>query len=342
MLALSILAIVLSVDPTWAAQPDAWITTKAKIALLTTPGAPATDVNVDTVDGVVSLHGTVGTPAEKRAAEAAVKGIDGVKQVRSLLQVVASSRQPRVAATDADLQTRVATALAADASLPPSGVTVQSVNQGVVLLGGQVDTLTQHLHALAVASRVEGVKSVASEIKSPQRLADAEIYLDPKAQPAAGPRAGTAQVTMDALTTSAVKLALMADPRTPGLDVNVDTTGGRVTLFGMVDSAAAKAAAEEDVRSVAGVKTVDNALQVVAPKRQERVQTTDQEVDRHVTAKLSATEGLSASNITVEVQSGIVRLSGTVPNQEQRLLAALSARTTEGVRAVKDDLTITP
>lgn len=72
-----------------AATPDAWITTKAKIALLTTDGVPGTAINVDTITGQVTLHGTVGSHAEKRAAEAAVRGLDG-RRSRSARSMTAS------------------------------------------------------------------------------------------------------------------------------------------------------------------------------------------------------------------------------------------------------------
>src|SRR5262245_52655119 len=57
-----------------AATSDAWITTKAKIALLTTKGVRGTGINVDTDAGNVTLHGKVYTDAEKAKAESTVKG----------------------------------------------------------------------------------------------------------------------------------------------------------------------------------------------------------------------------------------------------------------------------
>ena len=53
----------------WAAAPDAWVTTKIKLTLLTTEGLSANDVNVDTIDGHVTLHGTVASEQEKARAE---------------------------------------------------------------------------------------------------------------------------------------------------------------------------------------------------------------------------------------------------------------------------------
>ena len=60
------------VAPALAAQPDAWITTKSKLALLTTEGVSSTAVSVDTVNQQVTLHGKVRSAEEKAKAEAVV------------------------------------------------------------------------------------------------------------------------------------------------------------------------------------------------------------------------------------------------------------------------------
>jgi osmotically-inducible protein OsmY len=81
------LGLALLVSPAHAGPSDAWITTKAKAALLTTKGVPSTDINVDTTDGKVTLKGTVPTESDRKKAEAAVKDIDGVKHVDNQLKV---------------------------------------------------------------------------------------------------------------------------------------------------------------------------------------------------------------------------------------------------------------
>ena len=55
--------------PAGAATPDAWITTKTKLALLTTEGVSGTAIHVDTVLGRVTLHGKVRSAEEKAKAE---------------------------------------------------------------------------------------------------------------------------------------------------------------------------------------------------------------------------------------------------------------------------------
>lgn len=68
---------------------DAWITTKVKADLLATEDVAGTDIDVDTVDGVVTLTGTVESQAEADKAESVAAGIEGVTQVDSRLTVAA-------------------------------------------------------------------------------------------------------------------------------------------------------------------------------------------------------------------------------------------------------------
>lgn len=56
-----------------AARPDSWVKVKAKTALLTTEGVHGTAINVDTVDGRMTLHGKVCSQDEKAKTDGAVK-----------------------------------------------------------------------------------------------------------------------------------------------------------------------------------------------------------------------------------------------------------------------------
>lgn len=146
---------------------DAWLTTKAKIALLTADDVSASDVNVDTVDGVVTIHGKVESQAEKDKAVAAVQKLDGVKDVKNLLQVVPESVEQTVKVADDAVKDKVEAALKSDASL--EGLKVASVNNGVVLLSGKTDAVDKELKAIEATWDVDGVRQVRSEIKSSEK-----------------------------------------------------------------------------------------------------------------------------------------------------------------------------
>jgi len=324
-------------SPSSAADaPDAWITTKVKMALLVSEDVSATAVRVDTTDGKVTLHGTVSSADEKARAERAAQGVKGVHEVRNLLQVVEKPRQEAAAVADEALSAEVQKRLAADPALRDSKIGVKSVNRGVVLLDGDARTLSAHLEALEVARAVPGVKRVASEIKSPDTLADDEIWRDAKSDPKT--TAGSA--AQDAWITTAAKVRLIANAATPARDINVDTLGGVVTLFGTVPTEAARRAAETEVRKVDGVKSVENDLQVVPQVSAAAVEHKDEQLKDAVEKRLKAREELSDASIGVEVADGVARLTGTVGSQSDRLIALNVARSTDGVRSVIGDLAV--
>lgn len=142
---------------------DSWITTTAKIVLLTTDGFSVNGVNVDTVNGNVTLHGKVATAEDSLRAEATVRKLDGVKSVNNLLQVVPDNVKKAVKASDSDVKDRVKASLKADITL--KDINVASVNNGVVLLSGKAINLSEKLRAIENAYSVNGVQRVASEIE---------------------------------------------------------------------------------------------------------------------------------------------------------------------------------
>lgn len=148
-----------------ADTPDAWITMKTKIALMTADNVSAADLNVDTVNGVVTLHGKVATEGEKAKAEQVAAKIDGAKSVKNLLQIVPSAKREFVDRADTEVKDAVQAAFKANARVKDSGISVASVNKGVVLLAGRTKSLEAHLEAVELANRVKGVRRVATEVQ---------------------------------------------------------------------------------------------------------------------------------------------------------------------------------
>jgi hyperosmotically inducible periplasmic protein len=320
------------------APSDAWITTKVKLSMATTEGVSSTDVNVDTVNKQVTLHGIVNTPAEKEAAEKAAKTVDGVASVRNLLQVVPAKREAKIEAKDDDISRQVTTALNDDTSLKDSSISVQSVNKGVVILKGNATSLSDHLTAVQLARSVPGVQHVASEIETPNdQVAETSIWKDTK-DTAKSTTQNARGATTDLYVTSMVKSKLLANSETPAMDINVDSRDGVVTLFGMVPTAAAKAEAERVAKETGGVRSVKNQLEVVASNKQPAVKANDNVVTENV--KQSLQQHSELKDVDIEVKNCVARLTGTVSSGIDRVEALQVARATSGVCAVKDDLTI--
>jgi hyperosmotically inducible protein len=317
-------------------RPDPWITLKAKIALLTTDDLDAHAINVDTIDGRVTLHGKVDEAAQKMRAEQVASKIDGVLTVRNLLQVVPESKRKISNMDDAALRERAAEALKTDAALNDSHITVKSVNKGVVLLSGTAESLSDHLGAIRDVGSLDGVRRVASEVQSPDVLSDREIVAQEEREHEAPAAAGgMKQSIADMWITTATKSRLMADSQTPAMDINVDTDNGVVTLFGVVPSEASKKAAEADALKVSGVTKVDNDLQIVPDKDKKIVAVKDDEALKSAKKALTAHDELKS--ISVDVKNGVARLTGTVANETDRIRASVVVRSCDGVRSVEND-----
>jgi len=143
-------------------SPDAWLTMKVKLALLTAKGVPGLAIDVDTQKDVVTLSGKVSTATEKTRAEDVAKGVDGVKQVKNLVQVVPGPERKVVDQADDQIKDVLQKTLDADKAF--SGISVKSVDKGVVLLAGKATTAAA-LRAVQAAHATAGVRQVSSEIE---------------------------------------------------------------------------------------------------------------------------------------------------------------------------------
>ena len=148
-----------------ADTPDAWLTAKTKVSLMTTDGVHTSDLNVDTVNGVVTLHGKVATEAEKAKAADVARRVDGVKDVKNLLQIVPDSQRKVVERSDDEIKTSVEAAFKANRRVNDSGIKVASVNKGVVLLSGKTKSWEAHAESVQVADAVRGVRRVSTEVE---------------------------------------------------------------------------------------------------------------------------------------------------------------------------------
>jgi len=73
------------------AMEDTTITTKIKSAILAEPGLKVLQINVDTMNGVVTLTGTVDSQASSDKAAQVAGAVSGVKQVENRLVVKSPS-----------------------------------------------------------------------------------------------------------------------------------------------------------------------------------------------------------------------------------------------------------
>jgi hyperosmotically inducible periplasmic protein len=69
---------------------DGWLWVKARYELAAADDLRDSTINVDVNNSVVTLTGTVPTPAQRAKAEQVAKSLDGVKSVKNMLKVAPS------------------------------------------------------------------------------------------------------------------------------------------------------------------------------------------------------------------------------------------------------------
>lgn len=156
------------------------------------------------------------------------------------------------------------------------------------------------------------------------------------------------QTLEEALLEAKVKVALLEHLKKEGLKVEVEASGTTVTLEGVV-SRGYQSLAEEVARSVSGVTKVENRVRVAeAPgggpvsraARKVEQETADALVEAKIKAKLLEVMGVAAFQVEVEATEGVVSLSGTVKEKEQKALAEKTAKAVPGAVEVHNLLRV--
>ena len=131
----------------------------------------------------------------------------------------------------------------------------------------------------------------------------------------------TGQYIDDSTIATKIKSTLLADKLTDGLDIEVEVNRGKVQLTGFADSAEEVRRAGEIAKKTKGVNAVDNELRVAEGARRAGQYLDDKVLVGKVNAALVKAPDVSALDIKVEVNRGIVVLGGFVKSANERKAA---------------------
>ncbi|WP_394240936.1 BON domain-containing protein [Halopseudomonas laoshanensis] len=226
----------------------------------------------------------------------------------------------------------VVTAIALNRHLNPFKIDVE-VENGTAVLTGEVESDVDRDLAEQVAMSVDGVQKV-----------DNQLTVDVDAERNEHNDKSMSQRFDNATTTASVKSRLLWNSNTEGLDINVTTMNGVVTLEGTAQSEEAKELAERLAANTDGVRDVENNITVnanatAAAKAQNTADEAGEAIsDAWITSKVKSTflfsSNLDGLDITVETENGQVTLSGTVDSAAEKELAVETARNIRGVKDV--------
>jgi len=188
-----------------------------------------------------------------------------------------------------------------------------AIEDGVVVLTGHVISYAEKLAAIAATRRVKGVHAISEQIdvRYPFERADDDQI---------------AQRASDILDWNVL---------VPANAIEVQVENGWITLSGTVDWHYERAAAEDDVRKLAGVQGVTNNIVISNPSGDHSC------IRAKIESALERHAEIKATAIRVTVQNGnTVVLEGNVETWVARRAVRNAAWSTPGVAFVDDRLMI--
>ena len=142
-------------------------------------------------------------------------------------------------------------------TIEPTASVRQQMQQAASATAGLVDRA-----ASATSGAIDKAQDAAGRAADRVQESASSGALARAGQAASGAMSRAGDALGDAAITAKVKAALLADARVKGLQVDVDTSDGAVTLTGSADAQPGLDAAAEIARRIDGVKSVENRMTV--------------------------------------------------------------------------------
>ena len=271
-----------------------------------------------TDSGEVTLSGTVDSWTERDLAETVAKSVSGVVGVRNDIEV-----SPKPERMDSEIKWDVDRRLYWDVLVNADLITVRS-DDGRVILSGTVGSAAEKTRARWDALAVTGVRAVDDSGLEVEKWAHNVALRE---------NAPTVRTDMEIRT--AVKDALLYDPRVSIFGIEVRVDDGMVTLRGIVDNIKARSAAVSDARNTVGVRRVKNLIKVRPVSTP-----TDEDIAKNVLAALTRNPYIESEKITVLVKNQVVKLEGSVSSYFEKGQAENIAFRASGVADVRNHLEV--
>jgi osmotically-inducible protein OsmY len=227
-------------------------------------------------------------------------------------------------------------------------------DNGLVTLSGTVESDAARSRAETIAQSVEGVTRVKNDLRVDATEQTARADTPARPTEPARPDADASKPTQAnaGWITTKIQAQYFADADVKGRNIDVTTdSSGQVTLTGEVESAAERQEALRIARATEGVRDVVDRLRVStepvaqgdaksAADRQEGAALGDPWITMKIESKYFLDNEVKGRRIDVTTADGVVTLEGEVESAAEKRQAALLARSTDGVKDVRDQLRI--
>ena len=194
------------------------------------------EIGVAARDGVVTLSGHVDSTARRHAAIKAAERVAGVKALAEDLVVMVPTAMAR---TDTDIAHAARNALKWNAEVPSDAVKVR-VDDGWLVLEGQVDWQYQRVAALNCVRSLVGVRGVTNNVTLKTHAFASDVR-------------------------ERIETALRRSAEVDSRKISVQMLDGKVVLRGTVRSWAERQDAERAAWSAPGVTAVEDQIAIRVP-----------------------------------------------------------------------------
>lgn len=156
-----------------AENSDAWLTTKVKSSLLFHRNVSASQTEVSSQNGIVTLRGEADSQAQKDLTSEYAKDVEGVKSVNNKMSVAKVSKKPGSTMgediDDASITAQAKMTLLFNRSTS-AGNTMIETNLGVVTLTGNAQNAAEKSLAAKLITDIHGVKRVVNNMTIDEKL----------------------------------------------------------------------------------------------------------------------------------------------------------------------------
>jgi osmotically-inducible protein OsmY len=219
--------------------------------------------------------------------------------------------ETRMMRTDSEIKKLVSDELKWDTRVAHDEVNI-AVDNGIVTLTGTVTSFGARQIAQRAAHRVAGVLDVVND-----------IYV----------KTSGSEGRSDTVLAKSVRHALEWDVFVPEQRIRTTVSAGWVTLEGEVEHWSEREAAEHAIHNLSGLAGVVNKIEVSPNAFAGDVRhAIESALDRHAVRE--------ARHLNVDVQHGLVTITGTVASYAEKKAVLGAVRSTKGVLRIEDHLQI--
>ena len=306
-----------------ASRPDDVLESDVNQALATDPATEALDISVAVQNGLVKLKGIADSWQEKQLAETITAGVKGVKGIENTIIV-----QPNRTRSAEAIKQEVEQTLLMNSEIRDAQINVQ-VDSNRVTLSGAVGSAYEKQLA-SDYSHVVGVgKVVADELEVHPEYRSELLQSD------------SLDVLTDEQIKSAIQKAFTYDPRVPEENIEITIEEDVAILSGTVNNLNNKLAAESDARHTAGVKGVENNIEVqkkvvVEPE----IPVTDEAIQTRAGLAVERDPYVESTYISISVNNGVVLLDGKVNSGFKKEQVEKVISNVKGVLAINNEIEV--